>query len=102
MTVTVRNKTPLTAPDRVRRRAGLRHGDEVEFKVSGGVINIIPKLPSAVDEYTAKDRRVIEAQLDQAEKAPFHGPFGTVGEMVLHMKGELKRRKSSGPSKRAR
>jgi bifunctional DNA-binding transcriptional regulator/antitoxin component of YhaV-PrlF toxin-antitoxin module len=36
----------------VRRRAGIKTGDRVEFKVSGGVINIVPKLPSADDEYT--------------------------------------------------
>ncbi|MGA2723820.1 MAG: AbrB/MazE/SpoVT family DNA-binding domain-containing protein [Bryobacteraceae bacterium] len=35
MTVTVRNKTPLTVPDQVRRRAGFKPGDKVEFRVSG-------------------------------------------------------------------
>ncbi|MGA2186286.1 MAG: hypothetical protein ABSH47_25000 [Bryobacteraceae bacterium] len=102
MTVTVRNKTPLTVPDRVRRRAGLKHGDKVEFKISGGVINIVPKLPSADDEYTAEERRVIDAELDQAERGPFHGPFDTVGEMITHMKGELKKRKANRTSKRSR
>jgi bifunctional DNA-binding transcriptional regulator/antitoxin component of YhaV-PrlF toxin-antitoxin module len=102
MTVTVRNKKPLTVPDGVLRRAGLKHGDRVEFKVSDGVINIVPK-PSAVnDEYTPEERRAIDVQLDQAEKGPFHGPFDTVGEMITHMKGELKKRKASGTSKRAR
>lgn len=43
MTVTVRNKTPLTVPDQVRRRAGFKPGDEVEFKVSGGMVTILPK-----------------------------------------------------------
>jgi bifunctional DNA-binding transcriptional regulator/antitoxin component of YhaV-PrlF toxin-antitoxin module len=45
MTVTVRNKTPLTVPDQVRRRAGFKPGDKVEFKVSGGMVTILPKLP---------------------------------------------------------
>jgi AbrB family looped-hinge helix DNA binding protein len=53
MTVTVKDKTPLTIPEQVRRRAGLKHGQKVEFKVSGGVITIIPELPSADDEYTS-------------------------------------------------
>ena len=43
MTVTVRNKTPLTVPDQVRRRAGFKPGDKVEFKVSGGMVTILPK-----------------------------------------------------------
>jgi bifunctional DNA-binding transcriptional regulator/antitoxin component of YhaV-PrlF toxin-antitoxin module len=101
MTVTVRNKTPLTVPDLVRRRAGLKHGDKVEFKVSGGVINIVPR-SSADDEYTPEERRSIDAQLDLAEKGPFHGPFGTVGEMITHMKGELKKRQATKPPKRSR
>ena len=33
------------------------------FKVSGGIINIIPKLPSADDEYTPAQRRAIDSQL---------------------------------------
>jgi bifunctional DNA-binding transcriptional regulator/antitoxin component of YhaV-PrlF toxin-antitoxin module len=64
MTVTIKNKTPLfTVPDPVRRQAGFKHGDEVEFKVSGGIINIVPKLPSADDEYTPEQRSVIDARL---------------------------------------
>ena len=45
MTVTVRNKTPLTVPDQVRRRAGFKPGDKVEFKVSGGMVTILSKPP---------------------------------------------------------
>ena len=40
----------LVVPPSVRRRAGIKAGDRLEFKVSGGIINIIPKLPSADDE----------------------------------------------------
>jgi hypothetical protein len=36
MTVAVKNKTPLTVPDQVRRRAGFRLGDRVEFRVFRG------------------------------------------------------------------
>jgi bifunctional DNA-binding transcriptional regulator/antitoxin component of YhaV-PrlF toxin-antitoxin module len=41
MTVTSQNKIPLTVPDQVRRRAGFKAGDRVEFKVSGGVVTIL-------------------------------------------------------------
>lgn len=43
MTVTVKTKTPLVVPDQVRRRAGFKSGDQVEFKVSAGVVTILPK-----------------------------------------------------------
>jgi bifunctional DNA-binding transcriptional regulator/antitoxin component of YhaV-PrlF toxin-antitoxin module len=102
MTVTVKNKTPLTVPDRVRRRAGFKPGDKVEFKVSGGVVTILPKLPSADVEYTPAQRRIIDAQLEEAEKGPFHGPFSTVDEMTAHIKAEVKRRKAIKKSKRSR
>jgi bifunctional DNA-binding transcriptional regulator/antitoxin component of YhaV-PrlF toxin-antitoxin module len=50
-------------PNQVRRRAGIKEGNQVEFEVSGGVINIVPKLPSADDEYTPEQRRIIDARL---------------------------------------
>ena len=40
--------------------AGLKIGDKLEFKVSGGVITILPKLPTADDDYTPAQRRVID------------------------------------------
>jgi len=63
MTVTVKNKTPLAVPPAVRRKAGFKNGQETEFRASGGVITIVPKLPSADDEYTPQQRRIIDAQL---------------------------------------
>jgi bifunctional DNA-binding transcriptional regulator/antitoxin component of YhaV-PrlF toxin-antitoxin module len=98
MTVTVKNKKPLTVPDFVRRRAGFKPGDQVEFKASGGVVTILPKLPSADNEYTPAQRRIIDARLDEAEK----GPFDTVDEMIAHLKGEVKRRKAARKSKPSR
>ena len=65
MTVAVKNdnKTPLVVPPAVRRRARFKSGQELEFRVSGGVITIVPKLPAADDEYTPEQRRAIDAQL---------------------------------------
>ena len=93
MTVTVKNKTSIiTVPRTVQRRAGFKAGDVLEFKASGGVITIVPKLPTADDEYTPEQRRIIDARLDEAEKGPFYGPFNTADEMIAHMKGQLKKR----------
>jgi bifunctional DNA-binding transcriptional regulator/antitoxin component of YhaV-PrlF toxin-antitoxin module len=39
-------------PPSVQSQAGIRSGDRLEFKVVGGVITIVPKLPAADGEYT--------------------------------------------------
>jgi hypothetical protein len=92
MIVTVKNKTPLLVPPAIQRRADLTRGNEVEFRVSGGVVTITAKPPTAVDEHTSEQRRIIDAQLTEAEKGPFHGPFDSADEMIAHIKGELKKR----------
>jgi bifunctional DNA-binding transcriptional regulator/antitoxin component of YhaV-PrlF toxin-antitoxin module len=56
MTLTVKSKTELVVPRSVRLKAGFKAGDQVEFRASGGVITILPKLPAAVDEYTPEQR----------------------------------------------
>ena len=50
MTLTLDNK-PIVVPDAIRRKAGLRRGDRVEFKVSGRAITIVPKEEAAGDDY---------------------------------------------------
>jgi bifunctional DNA-binding transcriptional regulator/antitoxin component of YhaV-PrlF toxin-antitoxin module len=49
MTATVKNKTLLTVPDAVRRRAGFKPGDQVEFKVSRGTVTILTRRLAARD-----------------------------------------------------
>ncbi len=88
----IRLDSQLVVPLSVRRQAGMKAGDRVEFKVSGSIITVIPKLPSSDDEYTAARRRVIDARLDEAAKGPHFGLFDTAAEMIAHMKGELKKR----------
>jgi bifunctional DNA-binding transcriptional regulator/antitoxin component of YhaV-PrlF toxin-antitoxin module len=101
MTTVVKEKTGLTIPADVQHQAGFKAGDVVEFRVSGGVITILPKLPNADDEYTPEQRRSIDAQLDEAEKGPFHGPFNTADEMIADIKGRLKKRAAAKKSKRS-
>src|SRR5437016_6181330 len=99
MTVTVTNKSTLIVPAEIQRRAGLKPGDRVEFKVSGGIINIIPALPSADDEYTPAQRRFVDARLAESQedlkKGRTFGPFDTADEMVAHMKGQLKKKRAA-------
>jgi antitoxin component of MazEF toxin-antitoxin module len=106
MTVIVKNRTSLAVPPQLQRQAGFKPGDRVEFRVSGGVINIIPELPSADDEYTPKQRRVIDAQLAEGmadiQAGRTAGPFNTADEMIAHMKAELKKRAAAKKSKRSK
>ena len=108
MTVTVKNETknPLVAPPSVRRKAGRRNGEDLECRVSGGVIAILPKFPAADDEYTPEQRRVIDAQLagglaDITAGRTF-GPFYSADEMIAHMNARLKKRLAAPKTKRSR
>jgi bifunctional DNA-binding transcriptional regulator/antitoxin component of YhaV-PrlF toxin-antitoxin module len=105
MTVTVKNKTPLVVPPSVRRQAGLKSGQQIEFKVVAGVISIHPRLPAADDEYTPEQRSIVDAQLAEgmadAKAGRVHGPFSTHKEFVasLHAEAEkLNRKKIKRPA----
>jgi len=72
MTVCCRRKKQLVVPKR-QAPAGIKPCDRLELKVSGGIINIIPMLPSADEEYTQAQRRVMDAQLKEAAKGACYG-----------------------------
>src|ERR1039457_5155756 len=93
MTVVVKSKDELVVPQSVRRQAGIKSGDRLEFRVSGGIINIIPELPTAENEYTPAQRRIIDAQLAKAQKGPYHGPFDTADAAITFLKKEIRTRK---------
>jgi AbrB family looped-hinge helix DNA binding protein len=66
----IQNKGQVTIPTSVRRQAGLSKGDLVNFVFRGGKIIITPtvvidrsKFPTADDEYTPAQRKIIDAQL---------------------------------------
>jgi bifunctional DNA-binding transcriptional regulator/antitoxin component of YhaV-PrlF toxin-antitoxin module len=106
VTVIVKNKTPLVVPPAVRRQAGLKSGQEIEFRVSGGVISIHPKLSVADDEYTPEQRRIIDAQLAEGladiKAGRTFGPFANADEMIAHMKARVARRPAVKKPKRIR
>jgi AbrB family looped-hinge helix DNA binding protein len=58
--VTLKPKTDITVPKGIRRKAGIKSGDEFEFTVSGRVINIVPKLlpDEAQDEQEVGDSMI--------------------------------------------
>jgi bifunctional DNA-binding transcriptional regulator/antitoxin component of YhaV-PrlF toxin-antitoxin module len=90
MTVTVKNKTGLVVPPSVQRLAGIKNGDRLEFKVAGGIITIVPKLPAADDEYTPEQRAIVDAQLaeglEDIRKGRVSPKFDTVDEMLASLK----------------
>jgi bifunctional DNA-binding transcriptional regulator/antitoxin component of YhaV-PrlF toxin-antitoxin module len=105
MTITVKNKTALLVPSTVQRKAGIKVGDRLEFRVSGGIINIIPKLPAAGDEYTPRQRRIIDARLDKAaeevKKGHVSAAFETAAEFAAALKADAKKLKGK-PKRSAR
>lgn len=106
MTVTVKKNTALIVPPSVRRKAGLKAGDRVEFQVSGRRITIVPK-PTRDDEYTPDQRRIIDARLAKAERdiqqGRVYGPFETAEQMAASLEAQIKaRRTAKRKAKRAR
>jgi AbrB family looped-hinge helix DNA binding protein len=62
MTVTLKPKTEIIVPKSIRRKAGIKAGDRVEFSVEGRVINITPKLSRDEwqDDLEIRDTKVRE------------------------------------------
>ena len=87
-------------------KAGHKNGQDLEFRVSGGVITILPKLPAADDEYTSGQRRMIDARLAEGladiKAGRTFGPFDNAGEMIAHMKAQFKKRGIAPKAKRSR
>lgn len=94
-----RGSAGLVVPQAVRRKAGIKEGDVLEFKVSGGIINIIPKLPSADDEYTPAQRRAVDAQLAETAKNPKHGPFDSADDAIRFLNREIRARRAAAKRK---
>ena len=101
MTTIVKERDPLVVPLTIRRRAGIKPGDRLEFKATRGVITIVSRSRIASDE-TPEQRRIIDAQLaeglEDIRKGRVSRPFDTVEEMLASLKGSSPKR----PRKAAR
>lgn len=95
MKVTIKSKSHLTVPLQIQRRAGIKTGDRVEFRISGGIINIVTSLPWADDEYTPAQRRAIDARLARAAKGPYHGPFENSDDAIDFLRKQIRSRRSA-------
>jgi AbrB family looped-hinge helix DNA binding protein len=112
-TARIQNKGQVTIPTSVRRQAGLLKGDMVKFAFQRGKIVITPtvvidrsKFPTADDEYTPAQRRIIDARLAESEAdykaGRSYGPFNTADEMIADMKATLKKADAAKKLKRSR
>ena len=101
MTIVFKEKAGQVSPPSVRRQAGIKTGDRLEFSVSAGVITIVQNPARADDEYTPEQRRIVDAQiaegLEDIRKGRVSRRFDTVDEMLSSMKtgrGALRRQKT--------
>ena len=92
MITVVKSKLPIVIPATVQRRAGLKAGDRVEFRVSGNIITVQPETVAKEEDYTsAQRRRLIDARLAEARKGPHYGPFDSVAEMQADIESRIKK-----------
>jgi bifunctional DNA-binding transcriptional regulator/antitoxin component of YhaV-PrlF toxin-antitoxin module len=97
MAAIAKTGAPLVVPSAIRRKAGFRGGEDLEFKATGGVITIVRKPPVASNEYTPAQRRIIDARLTEARKGPYIGPFETADEAIKFIRKEIRNRKAMKP-----
>lgn len=94
MTITVNEETEdLVVPPSIRRQAGIKAGDRLEFKVSPRTITI-----TAAPVRTYKPTKAELAAIRKGEAEIARGEYVTLGEL-LH---DLDRRRRKGGSKTAR
>ena len=100
--IKVQNNGQVTIPPRLRSQAGISEGDLVEASFDRGRIVLTPKpiidrskFPSAEDEYTPEQRRVIDREiargLEDIKQGRTYGPFNTVEEMAASIEGNIKK-----------
>jgi bifunctional DNA-binding transcriptional regulator/antitoxin component of YhaV-PrlF toxin-antitoxin module len=94
MTTVVKTKSPIVVPEALRRRAGITPGDRLKMKAIRGVITIVVQTRTTDDEYTAAQRRIIDAGIAEARKGRYHGPFTTANEAIRFLNKEIKTRKA--------
>jgi AbrB family looped-hinge helix DNA binding protein len=111
--VKVQRKGQVTLPTRLRSALGIAEGDiMVEATVQRGKIVLTPRtvidraaFPTADDDYTPAQRRIIDARLAQSrediKKRRTIGPFDTAADAIASMKAELKKRAPVKKPKRA-
>ena len=100
--VKIHRKGQMTLPVKLRSLAGISEGDLVEAAFQRGKIVITPKLvidrsgfPTADEEYTPAQRRIIDARLaksdDDITHGRIYGPFNTAEEMSASVEANIRK-----------
>ena len=108
--VKMQKKGQLTLPSQIRKCLGLAEGDFVDVKIRAAHIVVTPqvvidrsKFPTADDEYTPEQRRIIDARLAKSEedlkKGRVYGPFETHKEMMKFLHSQTKKVKEKVKTK---
>jgi len=93
MAVTLKPKTEITVPKSIRRKAGIKPGDQYEFSVSGRVINIIPKLsPDELhDQFEIQDPKV-RAHIQKSNAEYLTGRSRPATQFLAELRAEAQRK----------
>ncbi|MGD0126679.1 MAG: hypothetical protein ABSF46_15060 [Terriglobia bacterium] len=94
MGTTEKNALPLVLRRATRRKAGLKGEDEPGPKSETGMTTASRKDAVVGDDYTPAQRQIIDAQLTEARKGPYHGPFQTAEEAIRFIRKEVRERKA--------
>jgi bifunctional DNA-binding transcriptional regulator/antitoxin component of YhaV-PrlF toxin-antitoxin module len=65
MTVTFKTKEPLTVPGQTLRRAGIKDGERLQFKVSRRAVTIVPASHDDDDTLTLEEAKRLRRSLKQ-------------------------------------
>lgn len=92
MTILVKPKTELVVPSILRRQAGIKTGDRLEFKVSPGTITITASQP------TYRPTKAELSAIRKGEAAIASGEYVTLAELSNDL--DRNRRKASAKTAR--
>jgi AbrB family looped-hinge helix DNA binding protein len=98
MTVTLKPKAEIIVPKSIRRKAGIKPGDRVEFSVSGRVISIVPKLtPDELqDEREIRDPKIRE-HIRKSNADYLAGRSRPVSELLSELRAEAPKLRKKRP-----
>ncbi len=86
MTITIQKGGVIVLPPKIKNKPSFKAGKRFDVVFSGGILNIVPELPNADDEYTPRQRRIIDAHLAEAEEdikmGRVYGPYNNAKEMM--------------------
>jgi AbrB family looped-hinge helix DNA binding protein len=95
MAVTLKPNTEITVPKSIRRKAGFKPGDRVEFRVAGRSITIVPKLSAdeLEDEREVRDPK-IRAIIQEGYKEFLAGKSRPARALLAEITAQAKAKKS--------